>query len=251
MLKRVARVAFLALLAVLGCDPQQPREVPEPQPTSGRPFVAVYFEHGARLVPEYRPLGDGDPARSVWALLAAGPKDPELTSAIERPDDLLQVAEPEEGRILLELSNDFWSAPDEIVYRAAAQIVFSMSSVEGGRAVTLIDGIQPGTVRTPKGELLEQPLETSHFPAPLVQVVQPVAGATVGSEIPVELNLSPNRRVSASLVVDGKTVATTVIRNGRGELTVDEPVTGPATLRLEVLPQLSLELALRLVNPQS
>lgn len=250
MLKRLVRTALVALVVLLGCDRQQPADTPNGQPATSRSYVAVYFEHRQRLVPEYRPLEDGEPARALWALLAAGPSDPGLTSAVARPDDLLQVAEPEEGRTLLELSEDFWSAPDEIIYRAAAQIVYSMSSVEGGRGVTLIDGIQPATIRTPEGETLQQPLEASDFRPPLVQVVLPVAGATVGPEIPIELNLAPMRRVSASLVSEGTTLATAVTRGGRGKLTVEDFATGPVTLRLEVLPDLSIEVPLQLVNPQ-
>lgn len=249
MLKRLAGIALLALVA-LGCEPQQATETPNPQTTPARPYVAVYFEHGERLVPEYRALEEGEPARALWSLLSDGPNDPTLATAVERPEDLLQVAEPEEGRTLLELSDDFWSSPHDTVYRAAAQIVYSMSSVEGGRAVTLINGVQPGTVRTPEGEILEQPLETSDFRPPLLQVVQPVAGATVGPEIPVELNLSPNRRVSASLVVEDKTVATSTIRGGRGQLQAENAATGPATLRLGVGAELTIELPLQLVNPQ-
>lgn len=247
MLKRLALVALLALGA---CEPDQRTDTPRAEPVENRSYVAVYFEHEGRLVPEYRPLEGGEPARAIWDLLAAGPSDNGLATAVESSDDLLQAAEPEEGRTLLELSEGFWSAPDEQIYRAAAQIVYSMSSVEGGRAVTLIDGLRPGTVRTPDGGVLPQPLEISDFRPPLVQVVQPVAGATVGPNFPVELNLEPERRVKVSLELEGTTLDSSVVRKGTGRMTVTKAATGPATLVVDVTPDITVEVPLHLVDSQ-
>ena len=193
-------------------------------------------------------LEGAEPARAVWDLLVDGSRSAALTTSVS--GNLLQSAEPEEGRTLLELGEDFWSAPTQDIYRAAAQIVYSMSSVEGGRAVTLIDGLRPGKVRGPDGESLEQPLETSDFRRPLIQVVQPVAGSTVGPNIPVELSLVPARRVTVSLELEGQTLASSVIRDGTGELVVADVATGPATFRVELSPRVTIDVPLKLLNPQ-
>ena len=242
MLKRLALTGLVTLLACDPASPPTPTTSRTPTPTVG--YVAIYFEREGRLVPEYHPLERGEPAQGVWELLAAGPRDPQLDTAVPATADLVQAAEPEEGRLLLELNDAFWARPDEDVYRAAAQIVYSMSSVEGGRAVTLIDGLRPGVVRSPKGRVLAQPLTQEEFPAPLVRVTQPVAGATVGSTIPIDLTLVPPRPVAVSLEVDGEEVTSTTIRSGTGQLVVDEARPGPALIRIEAGPEVTVEVPL-------
>ena len=240
------RLGLIVLLALTGCDgTQTPRETSEPPPSATAPasYVAVYFEHDGRLVPEYHALTGGEPPRELWDFMVEGPRSEALATALTPEDRLLQIAEPDEGRLLLELSDSFWSRPDAQVYRAAAQIVNTMGNLEEGREVTLIDGLRPGTVRGPDGPIV-QPLTRDDFPPPLVQIAQPVAGSIVGHTILVDLSLVPMRRVRVSVGLGGKTVASASIRGGAGHLDVPEAVGGPATFEVEIPPDLTIRLPL-------
>ena len=222
------------------CEPDTrttPRERPEPPAQ----YVAVFFEHEGRIVPEYHPLGEGEPERALWDLLLDGPSDDSLRTSVRPPMELLQAAEPDEGRLLLELDDGFWDQEEEVVFRAARQIVFTMGNLEEGRAVTLIDGLRPGPIKDPDGKKLDQPLGSDDFDPPLVQVVQPTAGTTVGKTIPIDLRLTSNEPVIVSLEVDEETIASTIIHGGRGELLLNEAPGGPATVEIEIDPDLTIE----------
>lgn len=228
------RSALAILLTLLACESANDTLAEPTSPAAIIGYAAVYFEHDERLVPEYHRLASGEPAHSVWDVLVGGPNDPELDSAIPEGAELLQVAEPEEGRLLLELDEAFWQRPDDEVYRAAAQIVYSLSSVEGGRAITLIDELGPGVVRNDQGRELPQPLSQEDFPAPLIRVTQPVAGATVGTSIPIDVTLVPHRSATATLEVDGEEIAAERIRSGIGRLVANEAPSGPAVVRIQI-----------------
>ena len=222
---------------------------PAPSRTTPEAYVAVYFEHKGRLVPEYRGITGVDAPRQLWDLLVEGPRDDDLTTALGPGDQLLQVAEPDEGRLLLEVGDAFWSRPPAEVYRAAAQIVYSMGNLEEGREVILVDGLGPGVVKTPNGESIDQPLTREDFPGPLVQIAQPVAGAVVGPIIPVDLILTPERRVTVSLEVDDAPVAAATIRSGTGRLVVEDDVQGPARFVVELTPDVTISVPLELRAP--
>lgn len=160
--------------------------------------------------------------------------------------ELVQAAEPDEGQLLLELSDAFWSQDPGIVYRAAAQIIFTMGNLEEGGAVTLIDGLGAGVVKTPDGEKLDQPLTRRDFDPPLVQIVQPVAGATVARTIPIDLSLARARPVKATLEIDGKTQATTTVHRGRGRLVAGEAPAGDASVEIEVDPRVRVSVPVTL-----
>ena len=231
------------MLAALGaCDEDAPPEPNEPERTQ---FVAVYFEEAGRLVPEYHPLGDGEPERALWDLLLTGPSDPELSNALDGGPELLQAAEPDEGRLLLEIDETFWDQDAQTIYRAAAQIVFTMGNLEEGGAVTLVDGLRPGRIRGPDGRRVEQPLERADFERPLVQVQQPVAGSVVGETIPIRLSLAHARPVAVSLQVEGQTEASTIVHGGVGELVVSDAPGGWGQVQIE-LPEVTVEVPVRL-----
>ena len=173
-----------------------------------------------------------------------------LDSAVGENVRLLQAAEPDEGRLLLELDNSFWSEDPSEIYKAAAQIVFTMGNLEEGRSITLIDGLRPGRIERPGGERIEQPLTREDFVQPLVQVVQPVAGATLARTIPIDLNLSPHQPVAVSMEVDDETLASTIVHGGKGELIVNNPPAGDAEVEIELDDQLTIEVPVR-VSPRS
>lgn len=229
-------------MVVAACERDAAPEPDEPNP---KQFVAVYFEVDGRLVPEYHPFGAGEPEHALWDLLTQGPSDPELSTALERDFELLQAAEPDEGRLLLEIDDRFWDQDPETIYRSAAQIVFTMGNLEEGRAVTLVDGLRPGRIRSPDGARLEQPLERSDFEQPLVQVQQPVAGSVVGNAIPIRLLLAEERPVAVSLELAGQTEASTIIHGGAGELVVSDAPGGWGQVQVE-LPEVTISVPVML-----
>ena len=199
-------------------------------------------------MPEYRGITGIEAPRELWDLLVEGPRDDALATSLAESDRLLQVAEPDEGRLLLEIGDAFWSRPDAEVYRAAGQIVYTMGNLEEGQEITLIDGLRPGTIRRPSGTTISQPLAREDFRRPLIQISQPVAGSVVGPTIPVDLSLVPMRPVVVSLEVADGTVASTPIRNGLGQLDARDAPDGPATFEVEVEPGLTLRLPLELAS---
>ena len=195
-------------------------------------------------MPEYRTITGNEAPRELWDLLVGGPRNDDLTTRLGSRDRLLQIAEPDEGRLLLELGDAFWSRPDAELYRAAAQIVYTMGNLEEGREVTLIDGLRPGTVRGPSGSTIAQPFTREDFRRPLIQIAQPVAGSVVGPIVPVDLSLVPMRPVVVSLEVAGEPVASAPIRNGVGQLDARDAPRGAATFEVEVEPDLEIRLPL-------
>ncbi|MDQ4096218.1 MAG: hypothetical protein M3174_08450 [Actinomycetota bacterium] len=175
-----------------------------------------------------------------------GPRNEELDSALDEGAELVQAAEPDEGRLLLEIGGGFWSQQPETIYRAASQIVFTMGNLEEGGAITLIDGLGAGRVEDPDGRVLAQPLTREDFPPPLVQVAQPVAGATVLRSIQIDVSLAREGSVTAMLNVDGRVVATTTLRGGRGRLVANDAPAGPAVIELKIEPRVSVEVPVTL-----
>jgi hypothetical protein len=145
----------------------------------------------------------------------------------------------------LEIDDRFWDQDPETIYRSAAQIVFTMGNLEEGRAVTLVDGLRPGRIRSPDGGRLEQPLERSDFEQPLVQVQQPVAGSVVGEAIPIRLLLAEERPVAVSLELVGQTEASTIIHGGTGELVVSDAPGGWGQVQVE-LPEVTISVPVML-----
>ncbi|MDQ4144247.1 MAG: hypothetical protein M3198_10990 [Actinomycetota bacterium] len=235
---------------LIGCESDTTTPGASNRPEQVASYVAIYFENEKRLVPEYHPLPEGEPERALWDLLVAGPDDPALDSALSAAMELEQAAEPDEGRLLLEPSDAFWEASAPVRRRAAAQIVFTMGNLEEGREVTLIDDLRPGRIEDADGNPVAQPLTRETFGPPLIQVSQPVAGAAVARTIPIDLSLSPRRPVAVSLETEEGTVATTVIRDGTGELAVNQAPPGTATVAMELEPGLTVEVPVRLSPPR-
>lgn len=141
-------------------------------------------------------------------MLARGPRSEELASALPSDARVTDVFEAKEG-FLLELNEPFWSRDDEAVRRAAAQIVFTLATLEEGKRITFFDGLVPGAIPARDGSPLDQPVTRADFGElrPWIEVGQPVAGAVVARSVPVRLQLRSTRRAIAVVTARGETIA--------------------------------------------
>ncbi|MDP9067731.1 MAG: GerMN domain-containing protein [Actinomycetota bacterium] len=168
-------------------------------------FVAVYHYDDEALTAGYEPLPEGDvePVTALVGLLLQRSPPEGLHSAI--PAGTTSPSQAEAGdALVLEMSEPFWSGPPEDIRRRAAQVVFTMASLEEGKRITLLNGLVPGEVTDVNGEVLQQPLGRHDFRdlRPWIQVIQPVAGAVVGSDVPVRV-LSRGGHALRVSVTDG------------------------------------------------
>jgi hypothetical protein len=193
---------------------------PLPSAQGDRPYVTVYFARDDFLVPQFRPLPEGDPVKALFGLLAAGPAGQILHTAVPAESDVLQEAEPQEGELVLDLDDAFWEGDDDEIRMRVAQVVFTMAGLEEGRAITLLDGSIPARITAANGEVLKQPLSAEGFPGPrpLLQVVRPQPGATVPDRVPVALVLPQGTRAWGIVSIDEVIGPKTRLRNGRGIL---------------------------------
>lgn len=196
-------------------------------------MVAVFFFDGHALLPEYHELGSGDPADALVTLIERGPDEALSNFVVEAS---FVAASEREGleQISLELSDEFWERPPGEVYAAAAQIVFTLATLEEGKEVLLLDGTVPGEVLDGSFEPIDQPLARSDFAdvRPWVEVAQPVAGSTVGSVFPVSLALREGR-ATVTLSSDNGPDSTLTMRKGTALITT-EAERGPAELAVVV-----------------
>jgi hypothetical protein len=186
--------------------------------------VAVHFYDGSALMPEFHRLPPGDAAEAIVSLLLDGPRPSGLETAIPEDVELVSATEADEG-LLLEMSAGFWRGSPEDVRRRAAQVVFTVASIEEGSSVTLLDDLVPGTVPgTPA-----QPLDRNDF-APLrpwIEVVHPVAGALVANPMPVLTFVRGDAAVHVEVFAGGE-----VVGRGRGDSIAWDTDAGEGVVRI-------------------
>jgi Sporulation and spore germination len=172
-----------ALLAPACDDP-----APTPKPPEG--YAPIYFLEGRGLLPEYRRVPSQSPVRALYDHLVEGPTQSQSITTLTPQIDLVSIGEIDEG-LLLEMSDTFWQMNPEKRAKAAAQIVHTMASLEDGKEVTFLRGALPEPIEVGDGRRVDRPVTRDDYErfAPWIEVVQPVAGATVGGQIPVRVRL--------------------------------------------------------------
>jgi hypothetical protein len=230
----IRRAAPLLLLILLACTSTTSAIDRPIERSPGRPsFAPVYFYDGDGLIPEFIELEGTEVPTQLVAALAAGPERADLTSSI--PVDTTVRGEFERHEILhLDLAGSFWSAEPSALRPRMAQVIFTMASLEEGRSVRLL------LFGAPDSKLLRafvsRPLARTEFRdlRPWIQVVRPVPGSLVSSEIPVEVELRGDEaaNVEARDAATGSTIATATLDEGSGVLEI--PDSAPARLVLRI-----------------
>lgn len=147
--------------------PPAPR-APNPTVAGGSADVAVYFVLGDALSPATRSVArPATPGRVVAALLE-GPTDPEtasgLRSAID-PATRVTVSSPSPELAVVDLSADFVAAPSAEQRLAIAQIVYTVTAIQGVRGVRFRIGGGPVDVPLPDGTSTSEPVSRDAFPS--------------------------------------------------------------------------------------
>lgn len=213
---------------------------PAPETAPDGDYVAVYFVDGHGLVPEFHRIPAGGPVQGLIELLGDGPGD-RTTDGITNfvpPDAFVDVSE-REGReqLAIELSNSVWGMPPGERFAALAQIVYTVATLEEGKTVLLLDGTVPGEILDSSFEPVQQPVDRSTFAElePWIQVASPVAGATVGTTVPVRLQLRDLQgRATVTLRSDGEVISE-VQTTGEDSMTFDpSDASGELTLVIEM-----------------
>jgi hypothetical protein len=147
--------------------------------------------------------------------------------------ELASIGELEEG-LLLEMSEPFWTAPAERRIGAAAQIVYTMAALEDGKRVTFLRGALPHPIETGSGLRSRGPVARGLYSnmGPWIVTSQPVAGSTVGTQIPLRARLRGRGSLTAALVVEERTVARVTAETGMATIEVPQGVGGPAIVRV-------------------
>jgi hypothetical protein len=198
-------------------------------------LVAVYFIDGHGLIPEYQRLPAGDPVEGLVTLLERGPIQPEHATFIQ-PGTFLSSFE-REGReeLGVELASGFWSLGPGERFAAAAQIVFTVATLEEGRSVLLLDGTVPGELLDGSFEPLQQPLDRTDFAElePWIQVTRPVAGAVVGRRVVTDISLREGRG-SIAVEQEGRELASAPTQGGTLVLDLEGARVGDVILTISV-----------------
>lgn len=153
------------------------------------------------------------------------------------PDAFLAASEreAESEQITIELADAFWSLPAGETYAAAAQIVYTLSTLEGGKEVLLLDGTVPGEVVDGSFEPMEQPLTRAHFDdvAPWIEIVQPVAGSVVGHTLLISVRSRSDRLLAVITGPGGASIAQRRIKAGGAEqIELPNATEGPVSLSI-------------------
>jgi hypothetical protein len=145
--------------------------------------------------------------------------------------ELISIGEIDEG-LLLEMSDGFWRAEAAARAKMAAQIVYTMAALEDGKEVRFLKGALPAPIEIADGSKVTRPVTRHDYGAfqPWIQVTQPVAGATVGAAIPIELILRDPGPVVVRLRSDGKTIGRMVLEGGSGSLDIEGAGPGAVVL---------------------
>lgn len=203
-------------------------------------LVAIYRFDGHALLPEFEPLPSGDPVEGLIALLGEPSGNNDLVSFV--PKGSYESSSEREGateQLVLRLSDAFWDRPAGEVYAGAAQIVFTVATLEQGREVLLLDGTVPGEVLDGSFEPIDQPLNRELFAdvKPWIEIIRPVAGAAIGSRLPVEVRLRQGMAdielLRAAQGVE-QVLAGERTRSGSAILEVEDAPSGDVILSIEV-----------------
>ncbi len=192
----------------------------------------MFFFDGHALLPEFHELGPGDPAQALLDLLEQGPRG-DLRNFVEKGSFVDSSEREGLEQISLELSADFWSRPAGEVYAAAAQILFTVATLEEGKEILLLNGTVPGQVLDGSSEAIEQPLTRDDFTdvRPWVEVAQPVAGSTIGNSFPVTLILREGD-ATVTLVSSDGTFGSLEMKGGTKLFASKASTRGPAELEV-------------------
>ena len=199
-------------------------------------------------MPEFHRLPRGEAPRALYALLAAGPDSPRLTTAVPKNAKLLQVAEQEgagaeaevegtkEGGLVLDPGHSFWKTRPQILRDRIAQVVNTMAGIEAGHSVTLLDGPVPGRVIGVGGRIFRGPVQTTDLgpPRPIVRIAQPAPGTTLGSAVPVRLVADKDLGVRVLVEQGDAAVAEREVHNGVATLRLGAHEAGSATVKVVV-----------------
>ncbi|MGH2754465.1 MAG: GerMN domain-containing protein [Actinomycetota bacterium] len=232
MLNRTAALLLLAFLAACTGDGDGTPGAPVP----AGDHVPVYFVEGHGLIPEFRELPSGDPVEGLLQLISAGPRGAGRTSFVSEDVSVLDTGEREaDESVSIQLNDAFWSLPEGERFAAAAQIVYTVATLEEGKRVLLMNGTVPGRITDGNGERVAQPLtrESLDELEPWIQLSQPVAGAVVGSTIPVQARLR-GQDATAVLVQDDDLLARGRLDGGAVLLEVGDAEPGPVELVVEL-----------------
>lgn len=158
--RRASALAIIALLGTSACGipvDSRPRDIPDLQavttvPRRGTPgvqahnatlyFVASSAGRTDRLQPILR-RADADPASVVRELLKGlGPSDDRsLRSAIPPDTQLRAASQSPDGTAIIDIDQTFFKAKGAQLVRALAQLVFSVSALDGvGQVRILVNG---------------------------------------------------------------------------------------------------------------
>ncbi len=231
----IARRLLLLALLLPSCT----GESKAPSQVQGE-LVAIYRFDGHALLPEYEPLPPGDPVEGLIALLSQPPQDNDLLTFVPRGS--FESSSEREGaseQLVLRLSDAFWERPAGEVYAGAAQIVFTVATLEQGREALLLDGTVPGEILDGSFEPIGQPLNRELFEdvKPWIELVRPVAGAVIGSRLPVEVRLREGTAdVELLRAAEGvkEVLAGERTRGGSVTLEVEDVPDGKVILSVEV-----------------
>ncbi|HEU4480866.1 MAG TPA: GerMN domain-containing protein [Actinomycetota bacterium] len=191
---------------------------------------------GHALLPTYRPLPAGDPASALVGLLADLVAEGGLRNFVPPTTRVTSEAENESDRTMqVGLSDDFWALPEGERYAAAAQIVYTLATIEEGKRLLLLDGTVPGQLHDGDGQPLGLPLTRASFSElePWIQLVQPVAGATVSGSFP--LRIITRDALPATAEVETSHGSRTIeLVDGSGRINLPPGASGDMTLRVIV-----------------
>jgi hypothetical protein len=171
-------------------------------------------------VPRIDSLPKGEPVEEVFALLAEEPDGSFLHTEVPPEAEVVQEAEPQEGELVIDLNEEFWSGDAESIRTRVAQFVFTLSGLEEGRSITLLKGAAPARVPGPNGAPMPQPFSAEDFPdpRPLIQIAQPPPGATVPPKVPVKVIVPKGAQAWGIISLDEHLGSKTKLKNGGGML---------------------------------
>jgi hypothetical protein len=132
-------------------------------------------------------------------------------------------ADESEAGALVELNAAFWNAGDQEIRQAAAQIVFSLATLEGAQSVTLLRGLTPGPVPGVAQPIIRADLARYR---PWLLVRQPVAGALVGDEVPIDVDARIGYPLAIRFAQDGRRSGPVAIGEPRS-MRIPEGFEGP------------------------
>ena len=231
----ITRSAALALALVLGCACTDAGPSPDASPNEEArvSYAPVYFIDGPALVPEFIELAEGEPVEQLFAALVTGPTRGSWRTALTESMQLRGEFERAET-LQLDPGDEFWDGPTELVKQRAAQIVYTMASLEEGRQVRLLFLGAPS--RQPLRKLFGHTVGREDLAGVFdasIQVVAPVPGSLVSTRFPVRVALVGIDKARVVIEdVDGTVLAQALLRDG--EALIHLPADTPDQLELRI-----------------